>query len=228
MPLRPLKPPYRLVIVDDHKFVCETLAQRLAQDGSIHVVGLANHGSSALHLVTTEQVDIVLLDMELEQENGLNVAKQLLAARPALRIMGLSMHDADHYPVALLEAGALGFISKRATAREIGDAVRRIAHGEMAISAAIAVRLVTHGPGGPLDALKALTVKETEILQEIALGYSVKSIARRLRLTEKTIQSHRNHVRRKLGADTDVELCLTAIRAGLIDIHTPRDASGLK
>ncbi len=224
MLLRPLKPPYRIIIVDDHKFVCETLAQRLAQEGGLQVVGIANHGSSALHLVNTEQVDVVLLDMELEQENGIGVAKQLLAARPALRVIGLSMHDADHYPLALLEIGGAGFISKKAGAREIADAIRRVAHGDLAISASIAVRLATQGATGPFEALKGLTAKETEVLQEIALGYSVKSIARRLQLTEKTIQTHRNHVRRKLGAATDVELCLAAIKAGLIDIHAPRES----
>lgn len=223
MYLRPLKPPYRLIIVDDHKFICEMLSQRLALDSNIHVVGLANHGSTALHLVKTESVDIVLLDMELEQEDGIGIAKQLLAINPALRIMGLSMHDADYYPIALLEIGGVGYISKRTGAKEICDAVRRVAAGDMAISPQIAVYLATQATGaGPIDQIKGLTAKEVEVLSEIAHGWSVKEIAIRSGLTEKTIQTHRNNMRKKLKASTDVQLCLIAIKAGLVDIHQPR------
>lgn len=220
---RPLRTPYLVMIVDDHKFVAETLAQRLTLDGNIKVVGLANFGSTALHLLEQHDIDIVLLDMELEQEDGIGLAKRMLELKPMVRIIGLSMHDSDYHPVALLETGAMGFISKRANAREIGDAIRRVAGGDMAVSPQIAVHLATHGKSaGPLDKIKRLTNKEVEVLSEIAHGFSVKQIAQRAGLTEKTIQTHRNNMRKKLKATTDVELCLIAIKAGLVDIHQAR------
>lgn len=220
MRARPLRLPFRVIIVDDHKFVAEILAARLSLDGSIKVVGIANHGSAAVDLVANHEVDIALLDMQLEQEDGIGVAKQLWARCPELRIIGLSVHDADYHPVALLEIGGMGFLSKRANVKEISDAIRRVANGDMAISPQIAVHLATHAQtSGPIDSLRALTSKEVEVLSEIAHGFSVKEIAARSGLTEKTIQTHRNNMRKKLRATTDVQLCLIAIKAGLVDIH---------
>lgn len=219
MRLRPIKPPYRLLLVDDHKFVCEMLAHKLATDRSIEIVGIANHGAAALALAREQPIDIVLLDMELEQEDGIAIARQLLETRPGVRIIGLSVHDQNHYPLALLELGGVGFLSKRTSAREIGDAVRRVAAGEMAVSAEIAVFLATQVGGSPLERMKRLTIKENEVLENIANGLSVKAVAQRLGLTTKTVQSHRNSLRKKLRVQTDVELCLIALRTGLVDIH---------
>lgn len=221
MRLRPIKPPYRVLLVDDHKFVCEMLAHKLATDRSIDIVGIANHGATALAIAREHPIDIVLLDMQLEQEDGIAIARQLLEARPGVRIIGLSVHDQNHYPLALLELGGVGFLSKRTSAREIGDAVRRVAAGEMAVSAEIAVFLATQVSGSPLERMKRLTVKENEVLENIARGLSVKEIAQRLGLTTKTVQSHRNSLRKKLRVQTDVELCLIALRTGLVDIHRP-------
>ena len=221
MRLRPIKPPYRLLLVDDHKFVCEMLAHKLAADRSIDIVGIANHGAAALAIAREQAVDIVLLDMQLEQEDGIAIARQLLETRPGVRIIGLSVHDQNHYPLALLELGGVGFLSKRTSAREIGDAVRRVAAGEMAVSAEIAVFLATQVGGSPLERLKRLTTKESEVLELVANGLSVKEVAQRLGLTAKTVQSHRNSLRKKLGVQTDVELCLIALRSGLVDIHRP-------
>jgi two-component system invasion response regulator UvrY len=140
---RPLTPPYRIMIVDDHKFVVELLAQKLSLDSKIAIAGLANRGSTAIHILRNEKVDIVLLDMELEKEDGISIARQLFEIEPELRIIGLSMHDTDHHPVSLLELGGLGFISKSSTAREVIDGVIRVAAGDMAISPKIAVYLAT-------------------------------------------------------------------------------------
>ncbi len=219
MAARPMKPPYRVLVVDDHKFVCEMLAHKLAVDRSIEIVGIANHGATAIDIARQRDVDIALLDMTLEQEDGLGVARQLLAARPQLRIIGLSMHDQSHYPIALLELGGMGFLTKRTSAREIGEAVRRVAGGGMAVSPEIAVFLATQTCGNPVEQIRQLTTKEIEVLGRVASGLPVKDIARVLGLTEKTVQGHRNKLRKKLGARTDVELCLLALKAGIVDLH---------
>lgn len=222
MGARPVKPPFKVLVVDDHKFVCEMLAHKLATDRSVEVVGIANHGSTAVELARTRHIDIVLLDMTLEQEDGIGVARQLLDVQPHIRIIGLSMHEKGHYPQTLLELGGMGFLTKRTSAREIGEAVRRVAAGNMAVSPEIAVFLARHTALSTLERLKQLTAKETEVLQLIAAGLTVKAIADSLGLTDKTVQSHRNSLRKKLGARTDVELCLIAIRSGLVDLHRLR------
>lgn len=217
---RPLRPPYRVIIVEDHKFLAEILAQRLSLDSTIKVVGIANVGSAAVHLVTTQPVDIVLLDMQLEQEDGLGVAQRLWEHNPEVRIIGLSVWDADYHPGALLELGGHGFLTKRANTKDILEAIRRVANGEMAISPQIAVHLALHSTQPtPTELYRTLTNKEVEVVAEIARGFSVKQIAQRMSLTEKTIQTHRNSIRKKLHAITDVQLCLIAIKAGLVDIH---------
>lgn len=220
MRARPLRPPYRVALVDDHKFVAEILAHRLSAESQIEIVGLANFGSAAVHLVTQHEVDLVLLDMQFDQEDGIGIARQLLEVKPQLRIIGLSVHDADYHAVALLEIGGMGFLSKRSGTRDIVDAIRRVAGGDLAISPAIALHLARHSPyHTPNEQLRSLTHKEVEVLADIAHGLSIKQIARRSGLTEKTIQTHRNNMRKKLKATTDVQLCLLAIKAGLIDIH---------
>jgi DNA-binding NarL/FixJ family response regulator len=215
----PLKPPYRVLIVDDHKFMVELLAQRLSLESNVKVVGMANRGSAALHILKSEKADIVLLDMELDKENGIHVARELLKVDPALRIVGLSMHDTDHHPISLLELGGLGFISKTATGREIIEGIMRVAAGDMAISPKIAVFLATQCViQNPIDQIRLLSSNERRILILIAQGFNIEDIAKKLSLTRKTILNHRQNLRKKLNANTDVELCLIAIKSGLISV----------
>jgi len=217
---RPLRPPFRLILIEDHKFLAEILAQRLSLDPNLKIMGIANDGAAALHLVKTQPVDIALLDIQLEHEDGLGVASRLWEVRPELRVIGLSRMDGDYHPGALLELGARGFLTKRSNTKDILDAIRRVANGDLAISPQIAVHLaLSASQVSPTDLRHLLTQKELEVLTEIARGLSVKQIALKLNLTEKTIQTHRNSIRKKLNATTDVQLCLLAIRAGLVDIH---------
>ena len=220
MRMKPLKPPFRVLFIDDHKFMAESLAQRLAVDRSIEVVGIAARGASAEKIVDEQAVDIVIIDMELEQEDGLGVARTLLARKPGLRLVGLSAHDRDHYPLSMLQLGAAGYLSKRASVREIAEALRRVAAGKVAVSAEVATWLATQRLNvGPGERLSSLTPKEHEVLGMLAIGLTVEEVAERLELTSKTVHTHRNNLRKKLGVKTDVELCLLAIKAGLLDIH---------
>jgi len=220
MAMKNLRTPYRVMLVDDHKLVGEMLGLRLGGENQIQVVGIASDGAGAEHILQEQEVDIVLLDMELAQEDGLGLARRLLELRPLLRIVGLSVHDHDHYPLALLRLGAVGFLSKRCSGREIADGVRRVGQGEMAVSPAVAAYLATQKMvHSPIEWLARLTPKETDVLSCLARGMSIPAIAERLGLTVKTVQTHRKHLRHKLGVNTDVELCLLAIKAGLLDLH---------
>ena len=219
----PLSPPFRVYILDDHKFIAEILTQRLSTDPNIKVVGIGNKGSSALHFVRTERVDIALLDMELEDDDGVHVAVEMMKIDPRIRAVDLSAHITNHYPLALLEAGGRGFISKKVSTTEIIEGIRRVARGDMAISPDVAFYLATEvQEAGPVSKVRGLTSRETTILELIGLGYSIHEIADEMNISVKTVQSHRVNMKRKLKIRTDVGLCLLALKAGIIGIRETR------
>ena len=216
----PLAPPFRVYLADDHKLVTELLAQRLICDAAIDVVGSGNSGAATVHFLRQHRVDVLLLDMELDGDDGVRVARELLAHDPGLRIVGLSAHVDSHYPLTLLEAGGRGFLSKRATTRELVEGVRRVARGDLAISPDVAFHLATSvREAGPVNKLRGLTLKEIEVMKLLSLGHSLSEISELLAISVKTVQSHRHNLRRKLNLKSDVELCLLALKAGFVRIH---------
>jgi two-component system invasion response regulator UvrY len=216
----PLSPPYRVFVLDDHVFIAELLAHRLSTDSAIKVVGSGTSGAAACEFVRRERVDIILLDMELADDDGVRIARELLALEPRLRLLGLSAHVASHYPTTLLEAGGRGFLSKRASTRELVDGVRRVARGDLAISADVAFHLATAVQNsGPLHRLRDLTGKEAEVLRLLSCGHSIDEISGVLAISAKTVQTHRSNLRRKLHLKSDVELCLLALKAGMVRVH---------
>jgi two-component system invasion response regulator UvrY len=158
--------------------------------------------------------------MEIGQEDGVGLARELLAVDARLRIIGLSAHVSSHYPLTLLEAGGRGYLSKRITTRDLADNVRRVARGDLAIGADIAYHLATDvRDSGPVNKLRSLTGKESSVLALLARGFAVEEIARDLQMSAKTVQAHRNNMRRKLKLRSDVELCLMALKAGFVRVH---------
>ena len=219
----PLSPPFRVFVVDDHKFIGELLAHRLSGHSDIDVLGIAQNGSATHDFIANNPVDIVLIDMELGEENGVTLACDLLEAHPELRLVGLSAHAESHYPIALLEHGGRGFISKRASAAEIVDGVRRVARGDLAISPDVAFYLATEmRESGPVNRMRALSKKELEVLRLLSCGLSVSEISGELEISTKTVQSHRASMKRKLNLHNDVELCLLALKAGIVRMHETR------
>lgn len=216
----PLSPPYRVYVVDDHKLVTELLTLRLGADQAVTVVGSGTSGAAARHFVAEQRVDIVLLDMEIGHEDGVGLARELLAIDPRLRIVGLSAFVTSHYPLTLLEAGGRGFLSKRISTRELAENLRRVARGDLAIGADVAYHLATDvRDAGPVNKLRQLTGKESSVLHLLARGYAVEEIAEDLHMSPKTVQAHRNNMRRKLKLRSDVELCLMALKAGFVRVH---------
>lgn len=216
----PLSPPYRVYVVDDHKLVTELLTHGLAADHAIAVVGSGNNGAAAKRFVAEQRVDVVLLDMEIGLEDGVGLARELLVIDPRLRIIGLSAFVFSHYPLTLLEAGGRGFLSKRITPRDLADSIRRVARGDLAIGADVAYHLATDVRDvGPVNKLRQLTGKESSVLHLLARGFAVEEIAQDLHISTKTVQAHRNNMRRKLKLRSDVELCLMALKAGFVRVH---------
>lgn len=223
----PLTAPVGVAIVDDHKFIAELLAHRLSNDQQINLIGIGNKATTGLALAQNKDVDIVMLDMELGEDDGIAVAREMLLVRPDIRIIGLSAHVECHYPVALLEVGGRGFLSKRTSATELIDGIRRVARGDLAISPDVAYHFATEmREPGPNNQLRALTGKEVDVLKLISLGHSIEEISVALNISEKTVRSHRASMKRKLKLTTDVELCLLALRAGVIRMQETVDRQG--
>lgn len=215
----PLSPPYRTYVLDDHKFITEILTARLNTDSHIEVVGINNRGTNAVHFVENHRVDIALVDMELDGEDGVHVARAMLEVDPRVRVVGLSAHVANHYAMALLEAGGRGYISKKSTTKEIVEGVRRVARGDLAISPDVAYHLATEvKEAGPVSKVRGLTEKEQAVLRMTGLGLSARESAQELGITTKTVQAHRTSIRHKLNISSDVGLCLLALKAGIVGL----------
>ena len=216
----PLTPPYHVYILDDHRFLGELLAHRLGADSQVRVVGIGTTRQGVVDYIADHRVDILLLDMELEGADGVAVATELLQQRPNLRVIGVSAHVESHYPLTLLERGARGFVSKRVSTADLLNGIHRVARGDLAISPDVAMHLATSArEPGPVYQLRTLTGKEAEVLRLLARGHGVGTIAHELAITPKTVQSHRANLKRKLHASNDVELCLLALRAGLVAVR---------
>lgn len=219
----PLTPPYHVFILDDHRFLGELLAHRLDSDSHMRVLGVGSRPEALHAVLARHRVDILMIDMDLGDDDGLAVTGGLLAHHPELRVVGLSAHVESHYPLAILEVGGRGFMSKRVTTSELVDGVRRVARGDLAISSDVAMHLACTVTDDVWQRrLHGLTTREREVLRLLARGYSAEEVAARLRMAVKTVQSHRANMKRKLGARNDVELCLMALRAGFVSVREAR------
>ncbi len=219
----PLSPPYHVFILDDHRFIGELLGHRLESDSHMRVLGVGSRPETLDEVLTRHRVDIALIDMDLGEYDGLHVADEMLARYPSLRIIGLSGYVESHYPLAMLESGGRGFMSKRSSTSELVNGVKRVARGDLAISPDVAMHLATCVSDETWRRrLQGLTLREREVLRLLARGYSVDEVGSRLELAAKTVQSHRTSMKRKLGARNDVELCLMALRAGVVSVREAR------
>ena len=208
----------RVLIADDHGIVRSGLRMLLDRQADIDVVGEAEDGVEALEVVQSEQPDVAVLDVSMPRMTGLQAAREIGAYSPDTRILLLSMHDDERYFFEGLEAGAAGYVLKRAADTDLIDAVRTVADGRTFLSGAAQESLLREwkegGRGEPAD---PLTPRELEVVKLIAEAYTNKQIAETLSVSEKTVESHRSNVLSKLGMRDRVELVRYAIKRGLVE-----------
>jgi DNA-binding NarL/FixJ family response regulator len=198
--------PIRILIVDDHPMVREGLVARLQAVPRFEVVGEAGNREEALALAARTAPDVVLMDVGLKDVNGIELGAELLAAQPAIRLLMFSMYDNPEYVQRSLQAGARGYVLKDAPAAEIVSAIDAIAAGGTFLSAAVAGRLFRGQAAKPV-----LTLRESEILAKLGQGASSKQIARELDLSVRTVEAHRQSIKRKLALDGQAELIRYAV-----------------
>lgn len=197
----------RLFLVDDHPLVRDGLRARLGAMPGLEIVGEAGGADEALALIATLAPDLVLMDVGMKGMNGIDLAALLLArCEPAPHVVMLSMYDNPEYVQKALQAGARGYVLKDAPATEIVAAIEAVSAGGTFLSPAVSKKLFRNQAPRPL-----LTPRESEILSALGRGASSKQIARDLGLSVRTVEAHRQSIKRRLGIEGQAELIKYAV-----------------
>ena len=199
-------PPIRLLLIDDHPLVRDGLRARLATVPGFEVVGEAGSAAEAQQQVLLHQPTLVLMDVGMRDMNGIDLTALLLGQHPALQVLMLSMYDNPEYVQRALQAGARGYVLKDAPASEIISAIAAVASGGTFLSPAVSKRLFRNQVPRPV-----LSMRESEILSGLAKGLSSKQLARDMDLSVRTVEAHRQNIKRKLGLAGQAELIKYAV-----------------
>lgn len=200
----------RILIVDDHPMMREGLTMRIDREPDLVVSGEAGSAAEALEMLEQVKPHLVIVDITLPDRSGLELIKDILAMRPRVAILALSMHEESVYAERVLRAGARGYVMKQEGGRVIMEAIRTVLAGRVHASQALSARIldIFSGRRGTSDdsPVSALSDREFEVFQMIGQGMSTRDIAAKLRLSAKTIEAHRIHIKEKLRLRTASEL----------------------
>jgi DNA-binding NarL/FixJ family response regulator len=200
-----------VLLVEDHSLVRRGFRRILEDDPEIEIAGEASDGQEAVRMALLLRPAVVLMDYALPKVSGILATRRILEAEPAIAVLMLSMHSEQTCVRHALAAGARGYILKNAMDLELGQAIKRVAAGEMVVDRAIALPSASP-PGSP----GMLTARELEILQLIVEGKSNKEIAAQLELSVNTVAVHRANIMDALGIHKTAELVVYALRNGLV------------
>lgn len=200
---------YKILVVDDHPIVRHGLRELVADEPDLEVCGEAEDVSQALQQVEASRPDVVIVDLTLKGGHGLELIQKIKARNAHVKMLVSSMHDESLFAERALRAGAAGYISKQESPEKIIDAMRRVLEGEIYLSSRMATRLLHRiSIGDPLDQdpIESLSDRELEVFEMIGQGISTKQIARKLDLSHKTIETHREKIKSKLNLKNSTEL----------------------
>ena len=212
--------PIRVLLVDDHTLVRESLVGILQSDGDIEVIAQAADGVEAVDKALATRPDIVITDLSMPRLNGIEVVRRLRQALPDTRVLVLTMHQEDQYVLQAVRVGASGYLVKDSAAVELLAAVRNLhaGRGHFSPQAARALAEQLQHPERVLDdRYELLTAREREVFRLIAEGLTTKEIARQLAISTKTAETHRARVLTKIAVRNTAELVRYALRRGLLD-----------
>lgn len=211
--------PIGVVIVEDHTLVREGTRRILDGESDIEVLAEAERIEEALAACRRLEPDVALVDLRLPDGSGIRLVSALAEASPQTRAVILSAFDDEEYVIAALEAGAAGYLLKNIPSRELLDAVRRAAAGELVLQPSLAAALAVHR----LQPHPRLSAREREVLGLLAEGLPNKTIGRRLGISERTVENHVRHVFEKLGVTSRTEAAVQAMSRGLLPDPGLRD-----
>jgi DNA-binding NarL/FixJ family response regulator len=207
----------RILIADDHGIVRAGIRLLLERQSDLHVVAEAADGLEALECALSSRPDLCILDVGMPRMTGLQAAREIRSHLPQSRVLILSMHDDEHYLFEALEAGASGYVLKREADHDLVGAIRAVARDEPFLTNAAERSIIRRWMADGAPPKVPLTPREEEVVKLIAEAHTNAEIAGMLHLSEKTVESHRANVLRKLGMRDRVQLVRYAIRRGLVE-----------
>ena len=208
----------RVALADDHRMLLDALISVLATEPDITIVGVAHDGPAAIQLAHEHLPDVLVLDIAMPTLNGVDVARRLRKEVPRVRVLALSAYLDKRFVQEMLKAGAAGYVTKTAALTDLPRAIRAVAGGQNYLSPEITAAVVSDivPPGEPVTPpVSALSPREREVLRLVADGVRTTEIARRLGITEATVEVHRRNVMHKLELRTVAQLTKYAVREGL-------------
>jgi DNA-binding NarL/FixJ family response regulator len=210
--------PIRVLLADDHHVVRHGLRLLLDAEADLAVVAEAGDGLDAVRAALASDFELAILDVSMPHMTGIQAAREIISARPQVRVLMLSMHDSSEYLFEALRAGACGYVLKSAADRDLVEACRAAMRDEPVLyPSAIRTLIREHLEREASGSGEVLTAREMEIVKLIAEAHSSKQIAEMLVISPKTVERHRANILEKLGMRDRVELTRYAIRRGLIE-----------
>ena len=209
----------RVLLADDSQLMRDGLAALLHQEPGMKLVGQAGDGAECVTLARKLRPSVVIMDLAMPRLNGIEATLRILAESPQMKVICLSVHDEQRLVSAVIDAGASGYLLKDCAFNELAQAVRTVMANQVYISPSIAAILVAdyraRREGAEKSAFSQLTAREREIVQLLAEGHSTKQISSKLRVSPKTVATHREHVMAKLNINGIAQLTRYALAEGL-------------
>jgi DNA-binding NarL/FixJ family response regulator len=209
----------KVLLADDHSIVREGLRRIIEESEDIEVIAEADDGRIAIQLAQEKQPDIAVVDISMPGLDGLEVVSQLKVYRPELPIIILTMHEEEQYVVRAIEAGAMGYVTKRSAPEQLVKAIRQVMDGSRYLtpeaSEALALR-IAKGTGGK-SSLDSLSNRELQVLRRLAMGHTNHEIAKAYNISTKTVDTYRSRLLKKLNLRNNAELSRFAIQNKLIE-----------
>lgn len=212
----------KLVIADDHSMIREGLKQLLELEGQFKVIAEASDGVECLDILSKEAPDVLLLDINMPNKNGLDVLKELnQSGNRKVKVLVLTVHNEVEYLIKAVELGVDGYVLKDSESSELKKAIMTILNGETYIQPDLIPMLNAKmiSMENDYDKIDSLTKRELDVLKNLAIGMYNKEIATKLEISERTVKNHVSNIFKKIGVSDRTQAAVFAIRNNLIDIH---------
>lgn len=206
----------RVLLADDHHIVRAGIRQLIESAGDLQVIAEAGDGEEAQALIQKHKPDVAVLDIQMPKASGIEVTRWARAHMPEVGILILTAYDDDPYVMAVLQAGANGYVLKTAAADELIQAVRDVNEGKSALDPAVTRKLMSNLFKHPETSAEPLTDRELDVLRLAARGYTNKSIGVQLGISDRTVQGHLAHIFAKIHATSRTEAVMRAVSLGWV------------
>jgi two-component system, NarL family, invasion response regulator UvrY len=210
-------PQINVMLVDDHAVVRMGFKMLLETDSDIKIIAEADSGEAAIKAFVEHQPHVVVMDITMPGIGGMEAIERILAKDSHAKILVLSAHEDSVHPKRVLNAGAMGYLTKRSAPDELIKAIRSVASGKKYIEASVAQQMAIQQLSGEQNPVDVLSEREFEVFMSLAKGKTTNEIAETLFLSPRTVGTHLYNIKQKLNASNSAEIALIAMRSGLID-----------